>query len=47
MSLHDGVKSPRLLVVIVADDPTNLVAKLQRPAAALLHASVAPGRAAR
>jgi hypothetical protein len=47
MSLHDGVKSTRLLVVFVAPDTTILVSRLQTPIAALLHANVAPRRAAR
>jgi hypothetical protein len=47
MSLHDGVKPTRLLVLIDAHDLTDLVPKLQTPATALLHASVAPRGAAR
>jgi hypothetical protein len=47
MSLHDGVKSSWLLVVIGADDTDDLVRKLQTSRIALLHASVAPRRAAR
>jgi hypothetical protein len=47
MSLHDGVKSSTLLVLNSADDTADIVLKLQTPPIALLHASVAPRRAAR
>jgi hypothetical protein len=47
MSLHDGVKSKGLLVVIDARDTASLVLKLQTSAGALLHANVAPRGLAR
>jgi hypothetical protein len=47
MSLHDGVKLTRLLVLIDARDMTDLVPKLQTLSTAFLHANVAPGGAAR
>ena len=47
VEVHDGVKPARLLVPSAACGMPDLVRKLQVPVIALLHASVAPRRAAR